>query len=114
MVKKIYLKELVGEKAVEPDKGENVKKIIISNIKSGNKVELYFDGITSMLSLFLNTAIGDLYGVFSEEEIKANLAVKNVPKEYLDTLQRVIERAKKFYKNQDEVTKMIDEVIEND
>ena len=114
MTEHIELLQLVGEKAIEPDKGENIGNMIVEFIKNGNDVELDFSGITSILSLFLNPAIGDLYGHFSEETIKEKLKVANVPKEYLDTLKNVVDRAKSYYADPERKAKQIDEVINND
>ena len=106
----INVKDVIGNsKAIESESGEKIKAIITERIKNGNDVVLDFKGITSMLSLFLNPAIGDLYGEFSEEEIRQHLSVENFPQEHLETFKRVVERAKDFYRNKENITKILDE-----
>ena len=110
----INLFKEVGPKAIEHDKGEQIGEMISNNIKNGQKVIVDFDGITNILSLFLNPAIGDLYGKFEPDVIKENLQVKNVPEEYLDTLKNVIDRAKSYYAESEKRTAEINEVIGNE
>jgi hypothetical protein len=55
--------------------------------------------ITSMALTFLNVAIGQLYGEFSEEEIRAKLTVKDMEPDDLVLLKRVVETAKAYFKN---------------
>ena len=114
MIYTIKLFEIVGEKAIEPNKGELVGDIIRENLQKGNNVEVDFSGITSILSMFLNPAIGDLYGAFSEEEIKIFLKVKNVPNEYLEMLSSVVNRAKTYYKDTKRKTANLDEVLSDE
>lgn len=114
MTKNIYLKDIVGEKAIEITKGEQVRGLISSYFKDDYVVEVYFDGMTSILTMFLNPAFGDLYADFSEEFIKKHLSVKNVPNEYLDLFKRVLDRAKDFYKDKEKMTKILDEALDDD
>ncbi len=114
MLETIKLFELVGEKAIEPNKGEEIGNIIKENIQKGNNVEVDFTDITSILSMFLNPAIGDLYGFFSEEEIKRSLKVKNVPNEYLEMFASVINRAKNYYKDSKRKSANLDEVLKDE
>ena len=105
---RISVKDIVGSKAIEASSGEKIRETIAFHIKKGNSVVLDFKGVTSILSLFLNPAVGDLYGEFSEIEVREHLRFTNLPTEYGETFKRVIDRAKEFYKNRDVVTKIID------
>lgn len=55
--------------------------------------------ITSLTSAFLNAAIGQLYVEFTEDQIRANLTVKDIEQDDLALLKRVVETAKAFFKN---------------
>lgn len=108
----LSIKEIVGSKAIENSEGENIRVLISNQIKLGNNVVVDFKGVTSILSLFLNPAIGDLYGEFSEEQVKKQLRIENFPPEYIETFKRVVERAKEFYKDQEAISNVIDGKLE--
>lgn len=110
----IVVKDVIKtNKAIESASGEKLHERISAQIKQGNAVVLDFKGITTMLSLFLNPAIGDLYGIFPEEIIKEYLKIENFPSEYTETFRRVIARAKNFYSNKEKITNIIDTGIGN-
>lgn len=110
---KLKLNEIIkSNKAIDSNDGENLNMLITKNISQNKKVILDFDGIISILSLFLNPAIGDLYGKFSEKEIKEHLIIENFLPEYNETLKRVVDRAKEFYKDEESVTRIIDQGME--
>ena len=104
----LSIKELVGSKAIENSEGEKIRILISNHIKRGNNVVVDFKGVTSILSLFLNPAIGDLYGDFSEEQVKNQLRIENLPPEYIETFKRVVDRAKEFYKDKETISSVID------
>jgi hypothetical protein len=55
--------------------------------------------VTSLTPAFLNVAIGQPYGEFSEEEIRAKLSVKDMEPDDLFLPKRVVETAKAYFKN---------------
>ncbi len=93
--------EIVGSPSlcIASDDGEKVYERIRKAISQKRSVTLSFMNITSTTPTFLNVAIGQLYGVFSEEEIRAKLTVKDVEPEDLVLLKRVAETAKAYFKN---------------
>ncbi|MFI3226218.1 MAG: STAS-like domain-containing protein [Clostridia bacterium] len=103
-----------GPSAVEPTKAKEINREILEEINSGNQVVLDFAGITSVLTLFLNPAIGDLYGELEPETIKKFFSVENVNDEFKDVFKLVINRAKRFYKNKDILTNAIAEEFDNE
>jgi hypothetical protein len=84
---------------VASDDGGKVYERIGKAIRQGRNVALSFMNITIMSPTFLNVAIGQLYGVFSEEEIRAKLTVKDMEQDDLVLLKRVVETAKAYFKN---------------
>ncbi|MCA3238105.1 MAG: STAS-like domain-containing protein [Curvibacter sp.] len=55
--------------------GETVYTLIKSHIDDGNSVDLSFDGISSVPSAFVNSAIIRLLENFSFEQVKAHLHI---------------------------------------
>ena len=72
---------------------------------------LSFMNVTSLTSAFLNAAIGQLYGEFSEEEIRAKLTVKDMEQDDLVLLKRVVETAKAYFKNPEIHMKATEELL---
>jgi hypothetical protein len=97
--------EIVGNGlCVASDDGQKVHDKIAAVIREGGKVDLSFLNIESLTSAFLNAAIGQLYGEFSEEQIRDNLSVKDMAQEDLALLKRVVDTAKEYFKNPEVVT----------
>jgi len=60
---------------------------------------LSFHNVSTLTSAFLNAAIGQLYGEFSEEQIRALLKVQDMQSDDLALLKRVVETAKEYFKD---------------
>jgi STAS-like domain of unknown function (DUF4325) len=92
--------EIVGSPlCVASDDGQKVYERIGKAMRQERSVALSFMNITSLTSAFLNTAIGQLYGEFTEEEIRAKLTVKDMEPDDLFLLKRVVDTAKAYFKN---------------
>lgn len=83
------------------DDGQKVHDAIVLEVKKGNKVTLSFGHVEDLTSAFLNAAIGQLYGEYSEEEIKSFLSLTECASEDLTILSKVVVRAKDFFKYPD-------------
>lgn len=104
--------EIVGSPlCVASDDGEKVYKRIRKAIRQGRSVALSFMNITSLTSAFLNAAIGQLYGEFTEEQIRAKLTVKDMEQDDLVLLKRVVETAKAYFKNPELHKKATEELL---
>lgn len=97
--------------ALTQEQGKQIYKLVSEAIRAKQRVTLDFDGIESMISPFLNNAIGKLYGEFSSETIKTFLNLKNFPPEKNSTLIIVIQNAKKYYEDKDKYNSMLKDVI---
>ena len=97
--------------ALTQEQGKKVYKLVSEAIKDNDDVILDFDGIESMISPFLNNAIGKLYGEFSSDELNGSLKLKNFPPEKKSTLVIVVENAKKYYLDKDKYNSVIKDVI---
>jgi hypothetical protein len=106
---KINIYEQVGgENAVSVDDGEKVFKLIKKAIDENLKIILDFNNIKLLSTLFLNAAVGQLYGNYDEIKVKEFLSLNNLSQLHLETLKRVVDRAKEYFKDKqkfDEIAK---------
>lgn len=80
--------------------GKKVYEEVYKVVKSKNKAVLSFHGVTRMTTAFLNAAVGQLYGDFSEDYIKAHLAPPvDCEQWHLSRLKLVVDRAKEYFKD---------------
>jgi hypothetical protein len=94
----IRIFEVVGSGlCVASDDGQKVYDQINAAFKNERRVQLSFLNVDSITSAFLNAAIGQLYGEFSEEQIRANLKVVDISQDDIALLKRVVETAKFYF-----------------
>lgn len=92
--------EVVGDAlCVASNDGQKVYDRLFPALKKQSRTTLSFRNVTALTSAFLNTAIGQLYGEFSEEEIRELLAVKDIEPDDLALLKRVVDSAKQYFKD---------------
>lgn len=92
--------EIVGSPlCVASDDGKKVFQRISTALEAGHTVTVSFQNVNSLTSAFLNAAIGQLYGSFSEKEIRARLKVQDMEPSDLALLKRVVETAKEYFKD---------------
>lgn len=98
MSRYVNVRERIGTpSAITQEEGDLIYEDICSAIESKEEIELDFIEIESMISPFLNNAIGKLYGIYSSELITNYLKFKNVPREKISTINMVINNAKRYY-----------------
>lgn len=96
----ISIFEIVGSPlCVASSDGQKVYDRIAAALKEGRCVTLSFHNVTTLTSAFLNAAIGQLYGAFSEEQIRSSLKVQDIPPDDLELLKRVVATAKQYFKD---------------
>ncbi|HLF97811.1 MAG TPA: STAS-like domain-containing protein [Methylococcaceae bacterium] len=83
---------------VASDDGQKVYDRLALAMQAKRSVALSFRNVTTLTTVFLDTAIGQLYSVFSEEQIRSLLKVQDMQADYLVLLKRVIETAKLYFK----------------
>ncbi|MFH0957760.1 MAG: STAS-like domain-containing protein [Pseudomonadota bacterium] len=96
---------------VASDDGKKVYERIRKAIRQRRSLALSFVNITRLTPAFLNAAIGQLYGEFSEEEIRTKLSVKDMAPDDLVLLKRVVETAKEYFKNPELHMKATEELL---
>lgn len=100
---------------VSSEDGEKVYQKICELLPLTNKVIISFKGVEDLTSAFLNTAIGQLYESFSEEELKNKLKVDhNTSQENLRLLKRVVERAKEYYRDRKPFEEAAQEIMNDE
>ena len=93
-----------GGICVSAEDGNRVHDVIRNEIKKGNRVTISFSGVTRMTTAFLNAAVGQLYGEFSETQIRQHLAPPTDAEPWhLNRLKLVVDRAKDFFKDPDAI-----------
>ncbi len=104
----IHVIDYVGDRATDMEQGDKIYQLIVEGFQKKEIVFIDFADMTTVLSTFLNNAIGTLYKDYTSEFLNQNLKVKNLCKDDLFILKRVINRAKDFYANQQMVTSVLD------
>ena len=112
---KISIFEVVGSSlCVASSDGQKVYERLSTAFERDRRVALSFHSVTALTSAFLNAAIGQLYGTFSEEQIRALLEVKSMEQDDLALLKRVVDNAKQYFKDPERYEQAVKEAEENE
>ena len=110
----ISIFEVVGSPlCVASNDGQKVYNRLTAALEADRSIVLSFRNVTTLTSAFLNTAIGQLYGSFSEEKIRSRLKVKNVESDDLALLKRVVDNAKLYFKDPQRFDQVLQEKLED-
>lgn len=108
----INVKEVIGSpSALTREQGQLLLEEIRGVFAAGDKVIVDFAEIESIITPFLNIAIGKLYEDNTSDMLKENLKLQNVPKGKVASFNLVIENAKRYYANQGEFAQTVKDVI---
>lgn len=105
----IRVLDYVGDRATDMRQGDEIYKLIVNGFNKKEKVYIDFSDMTTILSTFLNNAIGTLYKDYTSDFLNENLKIVNICKDDLFILKRVINRAKDFYAKPQIVQSVLDE-----
>ena len=83
-------------------------------LREGRKVAISFAQVETIISAFLNTAIGQIYGELSEDRVRELLSVRDMLPEDVALLKRVIDNAKRYFANQTASDQAWKEEIDHD
>lgn len=109
----LNIKDIINSpSALTREQGEIVYHNIVKSIESGKSVTLDFLEIESLISPFLNVAIGKLYEKFTSEILQERLKIVNLPKGKATTFKLVIDNAKRYYANQERFNSIVEDVID--
>ncbi|HRF55770.1 MAG TPA: STAS-like domain-containing protein [Campylobacterales bacterium] len=110
---KIIVKEIIGSSsATIRDQGLAVYRVAKKELQDGRKVEVSFEGITMVISSFLNASIGKLYGDFSFDVVDEKVIVTGLDDDDMGLLNdTVIPNAKEYYSNPEKIEKIEKSII---
>lgn len=97
--------------ALTQKQGDIIYNEIITSFEKDETIILDFSNVESMISPFLNNAIGQLYGKYSSEYIRKHLQLYQFPTSKNSTLNIVINNAKNFYANKKTFTRTAKDVL---
>jgi hypothetical protein len=106
---KIRVVDVIGDRATDMQQGDIICEQIIDAFSKGKKVVIDFENMITILSTFMNNAIGSLYKDYTSEFLNSNLKIINLSDDDLFILKRVIKRAKEFYANEQIITASLNE-----
>ena len=108
----ISMFEIVGGSlCVASRDGQKVYNRIATALKADGDVVLSFRNVAELTAAFLNAAIGQLYGTFSQAEIRSHLKVEHVEQDDLVLLKRVVDNAKLYFKDSQRFNQAIRETL---
>ena len=93
--------------------GQRVYERLNTALEAGREIVLSFHNVTTLTSAFLNAAIGQLYGTFSEEQVRDQLKLEDMAQDDLALLKRVVDNAKLYFKDPKRFDKVVEETQEN-
>lgn len=112
---KVSMFEIVGSSlCVASGDGQKVYERLNTALAANRNVVLSFLNVTTLTSAFLNAAIGQLYGQFTEEKIRSLLRVEDAEQDDLALLKRVVDNAKLYFKNKDRYNRAFRETLNNE
>ena len=107
--------EVVGSPfCVASSDGQKICDHLTTAIKADRGIALSFRNVTALTAAFLNAAIGQLYGIFSEEQIRSRLKVVDVDPDDLALLKRAVDNAKLYFKDPQRFNRVIQEIMEDE
>ena len=101
-----------GKICVAVEDGQKLFDILYQAITENVQLEVSFEGIDLIISAFLNVAIGQLYGTFSEEIITKAIVYSHLEDDDKELLRRVVANALRYFSNQDGYDSAVREVLE--
>lgn len=109
---RISLFEIVGSPfCVASDDGQRIHDRLDAALKANQEIVLSFHNITALTAAFLNAAVGQLYGTFSENHIRDLLKVEDAEQDDLALLKRVVDNAKLYFKDPKRYDQVVREVM---
>ena len=100
-----------GPLCVASSDGQKVYDRLAGALKADWDISLSFHNVTALTAAFLNTAIGQLYGTFGQEQIRSRLKVKDIEQDDLALLKRVVDNAKLYFKNPQRFNQVIQDTL---
>ena len=94
--------------------GQKIHARLAATLRQDRRVVLSFLNVSTLTSAFLNTAIGQLYGEFGENQIRELLRVEDMEAEDLALLKRVVDTAKLYFSDPERFKQAARETLEDE
>ena len=91
-----------GPLCVSTEDGQRLHDKIFPLLNAGTPLVLSFERVDTLISAFLNAAIGQLYGELPEDRLRDLLSVRDMDEDDRVILKRVVDNAKLYFKHQEE------------
>jgi len=96
----VSILEVVGSPfCVASDDGQRVFERLQAALTQQASVTVSFRNVSNLTSAFLNSAIGQLYGIFSADEIRSRLRVTEIEPDDRALLKRVVQTARAYFQD---------------
>ena len=106
----IKISDLTGPNCISYSDGLRIYDLLHSSLQKDSSVELDFEGVRVLVSVFLNAAIGRLLEDYSVEDLNRTLRISNLPAGGEETLRRVIETSNDYY-HHPQVREALDKIL---
>lgn len=94
----VKVKEVVGSGyALSAGAGEAVYDRVACSIAAQRPTVLDFDGVDNATTVFLNNAVGRLYGTYEADDIRKLLSVENATDNIVALMQVAVRNAKQYF-----------------
>jgi len=103
-----------GSLCVSTDDGQRLHDKIAPLLQAGTPVVLSFDRVDTIISAFLNAAVGQLYGKLPDEHVDDLLTATHLLADDAEIWQHVIDNAKVYFRNPKEFDRAWREELGND
>jgi len=100
-----------GKAAVSTEDGDRLFETIIAFLEKDFEIVLDFANIDTLITPFLNAAIGQLYSKYDSPFLREHLSVNNLTPEDRKRMVTTIEVAKEYFKDKDNFEKNIREAF---
>jgi len=95
----IQLNKLIGDRCITAEQGQKLLAEIEPRLLAGENVTIDLTGIKTLLSLFLNNAIGPLFKHFDREQLDRLLSFANPSDSQRLTLDLILKNAEAYHRN---------------
>lgn len=113
MSKVVNIAKLIkSPSALTREQGMVVYDVIVSALKENSFITLDFGDVESIITPFLNIAIGKLYEDYDSNELSAHLEIIHIPDSANRKFQLVIDNAKIYYSDKKKFDKVVKEVMD--
>lgn len=107
---RIKVSELIGPRCITIEQAKLLFDQIHTNLRTGEDSIIDLTGVRSLVSLFLNHAVGALFKDFERVDIDSHLRFENASDAQRETIKQVMENSEKYHKDPN-YRQAVDQVI---